>query len=153
MKFVWNELPRPLRKRIVERASKWIPSCRPYELARFIDGLKGMQYDWRNEGERDDEGRTRERILEKVVFDGIIINYHEKYAKTDFYDARQLANCIYFLSGIAKQRKQQLLNNFSLSEKDRRMILTEEVYDSFWNGILKSSSYFETRGIAIMMEG
>jgi hypothetical protein len=149
MRFVWNELSRDLKNEIIERALKFIPYSRPYELAQFIDGLHGMQYDWQNEREEtvkgEKAGRERETALQKAVFAGIVYNFHPKYeSKTDFYDARQLANCIYSLGGIAKtMQKTQMV----------KMKLTEEVYDSFWNGIRKCDSYFETRGVAIAMEG
>jgi hypothetical protein len=108
-----------------------LPACNSVSLSSILNGLAGMKYEWKNDGK-----------MEKAICEGIIANYHPTNRRDEKYGERQLANIVYYLGKLLKERV----------ESDK-IFLEKEVLDSIWNGIEKCVNQFNSQEVSNLIYG
>jgi hypothetical protein len=114
--FDWKgDIDGSLQGKLLNRAVAVLPNGNSISLSSVLNGLVRMKYDWKNGGK-----------MEKAICEGIITNYHAAKKIDKKYDVRGLANIVYYLGKLSKER-----------EESDKIVLEKEVLDSIWNGIEK----------------
>jgi hypothetical protein len=112
--FHWkDDIDCSLQGKLSNRAVAVLPRCNSVSLSSILNGLVGMKYEWKNDGK-----------MEKSICEGIITNYHPTKKRYDTYGGRELANIVYYLGKLSKER-----------EESDKIVLEKDVSDSIWNGI------------------
>jgi hypothetical protein len=132
MKFQWNMLVNHgIRKEIFS----WFAQNRllnPIGLSSILNGLSKMQYEWVSNGN-----------IEKSTCESIGANYHPSKKRDNKYNARGIANIVYYLGELSKNRK----------NKEEKHIVDKDVFDSIWNGIITCSKNFNAQEIGNIIYG
>jgi hypothetical protein len=116
MRFHWKaDIDSSLQGKLLNRAVVLLPVCNSVGLSSILNGLFRMKYEWKNDG-----------MMEKAICGGIIANYHPTKKKDEKYGERELANIVYYLGKLSKER-----------EESDKIVLEKEVLHSIWNGIEK----------------
>jgi hypothetical protein len=112
--FHWkDDIDCSLQGKLLDRAVAVLPHCNSVSLSSILNGLVGMKYEWKNAGN-----------MEKAICEGITANYHPTKKRDNESGVRQLANIVYYLGKLSKER-----------EESDKIVLEKEILDSIWNGI------------------
>jgi hypothetical protein len=96
----------------------------------MLNGLVRMKYEWKNDGK-----------MEKAIYE-VIANYHPTKKRDKKYGGRQLANIVYYLGKLSKER-----------EESDKTVLEKEVLDSIWNGIEKCVNLLNSQEVSKLIYG
>jgi hypothetical protein len=133
MDFSWQvDLPDSLKNALISRSSIFLPRADAVSLSGFLNGLRGVQYEWKNAGK-----------IEHAVCAGFFSNFHRQRRTDKTHKGRELTNCIFYLGDL-----------FNRSQKERNvMVLTKDVIESFWYGIEQFSRDFKPQEITNLLYG
>jgi hypothetical protein len=132
MGFHWkDDIDCSLQGKLLNRAVAVLPTCNSVDLSAILNGLAGMKYDWKNEGK-----------MEKAICEGIITNYHPTKKRDKKSDGRGIANIVYYLGKLSKER-----------EEGDKIVLEKEVLESILNGIEKCVNQLNAQGASNLIYG
>jgi hypothetical protein len=130
--FHWkDDIDSSLQGKLLNRAAAVLPKCNSVSLSSMLNGLVGMKYEWKNDGK-----------MEKAIYEGIITNYHPAKKTDKGYDGRGIANIVYYLGKLSKER-----------EESDKILLEKEVLDSIWNGIEKCLNQLNSQEVSNLIYG
>jgi hypothetical protein len=132
MKFGWEtDFPSSTKRKFYNHAVRLLRESTAFQLSSILFGLKEMKYDWKNDGK-----------LEQTLLEGIVANFSRSAIIEQVSGGIDLANCIYNLGGLLKERK-----------TEDQIILTKEVYKAFWNGIKICAVTFNPDSLRSLLTG
>jgi hypothetical protein len=132
MGFRWkDDIDSSLQGKLLNRAVAVLPTCNSVSLSSMLNGLVRMKYEWKNDGK-----------MEKAIYEGIIANYHPTKKRDKKYGERQLANIVFYLGKLSKER-----------EESDKIFLENEVLDSIWNGIEKCLNQVNSQEVSNLIHG
>jgi hypothetical protein len=130
--FHWkDDVDSSLQEKLLNRAVAVLPTCNSVSLSSILNGLTVMKYEWKNDGK-----------MEKAICEGIIANYHPTKKRDRKYGERELANIVYYLGKLSKERE----------ERDK-IVLEKEVLDSIWNGMEKCVNQLNPQQVSNLICG
>jgi hypothetical protein len=132
MKFVWDkDLPLSSKRMFYNQSSKLFQDCTSFELSSILFGLKEMKYDWKNNSK-----------LEQAILDAIIANYGSSASIEKSSRANDLANTMYNLGDLSKERK-----------KEDKIVLNKTILEAFWNGIKICAIGLNAHSLRLLLTG
>jgi hypothetical protein len=131
----WIEIPELIQNVLVQKETSVEPQTlrefNSVQLSSILNGLVRMKYEWENDGK-----------MEKAIYEGLIANYHPTKKKDKKYGEIQLANIVYYLGKLSKER-----------EESDKIVLEKEVLDSIWNGIEKCLNQVNPQDVSKLIYG
>jgi hypothetical protein len=132
MGFQWKDaIDCSLQGKLLNRVVTVLPTCNSVGLSAILNGLAGMKYEWENDGK-----------MEKAICEGIIANYHPTNGRDKKYGERELANIVYYLGKLSRERVES-----------NEIVLEKEVLDSIWNGIEKCVNQVNSQEVSNLIYG
>jgi hypothetical protein len=130
--FHWkDDIDSSLQGKLLNRAVALLPKCNSVGLSSILNGLVRMKYEWKNDGK-----------MEKAICEGIVTNYHPTKKRDNKYDGRGIANIVYYLGKLSKER-----------EESDKIVLEKEVLDSIWNGMEKCLNLLNCQEVSNLIYG